>query len=136
MQSVMWDVTARQQQNRLMRSESVPGHCGHLPCRMTSSGCLSVVHNPSLDFEETPGSQTSHLHRERCSQQAWLSHVNITQMFLQIQGLESRKPNSSVRAEQQQKRNNVIVHLELFCILSTGLSIPTPFLIQVVTLGS
>lgn len=58
----IWDVTAQWQKNRLIRSESMPGHCGHLPCRMTSSGCLNIVCNPSLDFEETPGPQTSNLH--------------------------------------------------------------------------
>ena len=37
------DVTVPQQKNRLIGSERMPGYCGHLPCRMTSSGCLRTV---------------------------------------------------------------------------------------------
>lgn len=101
------------EKNRLIRSESMPGHCGHLPCRMTSSGCLNTVCNSSLDFEETPGTQTSNLHRKHYSQQAWLSHVNIMQMFLWIEGLESGELDSSVisHTDTHSHKINIIITL-------------------------
>lgn len=69
------------------------------------------------------------------SQQVWLSHVNRMQIFLQRQGLESRKLNPRMVSEQWQKYN-IIIRFELSCILSTGLSIYILYLIQLVTLGS
>lgn len=67
--------------NRLIESESMPSHCRHLPCRMTSSGCLDTVGNPSLWLWKDPIA----LKLQRVGkQQVWFSHVNVIQYFLLV----------------------------------------------------
>lgn len=119
-----------------IRKHARPLCCGHLPRRMTSSGCLNVSAIPLLTLKRPLG-----LKLQICtdstidSQQVWLSHVNRMQIFLQRQGLESRKLNPSMVSEQWQK-HNIIIHIELSCIRSTELSVYILYLIQLVTLGS